>query len=136
MDARDDKADRHQGDTECRTGREAGFQGDDPGCHRDYAKRHQHVDRQRSGITLGECLEPLGLLRGELAFLYQPSNVENDLEWSASVPRVCSTYLTSVRAPCWEASERSPDRKEFDATAVVASRSLRDAVPTAQPGGA
>ena len=43
---RDPKADRHQGDTEGRTGREGRFEGDDPGCHRDRAKRHQHICRQ------------------------------------------------------------------------------------------
>jgi hypothetical protein len=33
-------------DTQRRTGREGRFEGDDPGCDRDRAKRHQHIDRQ------------------------------------------------------------------------------------------
>ena len=60
------------------THREGGFEGDDPGCHRDRAKRHQHIDRERSGITRGKRLKPLSLLRGELTFLYQPGDIEND----------------------------------------------------------
>ena len=82
---RDGKADRHQGDTQRRPGREGGFEGDDPDCHRDRTKRHQHIDRQRSGITLGKRLKPLGLLSGKLALLYQPGDVENDLDnWPPS----------------------------------------------------
>jgi hypothetical protein len=77
---RDAKTDRHQGDTQRRAGREGGLEADDPGCHGDRAKRQQHIDRQRSGITLGKRLEPLGLLRGKLAFFYQPGDVENDLD--------------------------------------------------------
>jgi hypothetical protein len=56
-----------------------------PGCHCDRAKRHQHIDRQRSGVTLGKRLKPLGLLPGQLAVLYQPGDVENDLDnWPPS----------------------------------------------------
>jgi len=77
---RDAKTKYHEGDTKCRTGREGGFEGDDPGCHRDRAKRHQHIDRQRSGVTSSERLEPLGLLRGKLTLFYQSGDVENDLD--------------------------------------------------------
>ena len=34
----DAKTHRHKGDAKCRTGRKGGFEGDDPGCHRDRAK--------------------------------------------------------------------------------------------------
>ena len=77
---RDGKTDRHQGDTQRSAGRDGGFEGDDPGCRGDRAKRHQDTDRQRSGVTLGERLEPLRLLRGELAVFYEPGDVENDLD--------------------------------------------------------
>jgi hypothetical protein len=52
----------------------------------------------RSGVTLGKRLEPLGLLRGKLALLYQPGDVENDLDGWPSFPRVCPNILPSVRA--------------------------------------
>ena len=77
---RDAKTDRHQGDTKCRTGRERGVEGDDPGYHRNRAKRHQNIDRQRSGVTLGKRLEPRGLLGGKLALLYKPGDIENDFD--------------------------------------------------------
>jgi hypothetical protein len=38
----------------------------------------QRVSRQRSGVTLGKRLEPLGLLRGKLALFNEPGDVEND----------------------------------------------------------
>ena len=41
-------------------------------------------NRQRSGVTPSEGLEPLGPLRGKLALFYQPGDVENDL---ATLPR-------------------------------------------------
>ena len=40
---RDAKTDHHQGDTKCRPSREGGFEGDDPGYHRNRAKRHQQL---------------------------------------------------------------------------------------------
>jgi hypothetical protein len=39
---RDAKADRHQGDTYRRTGREGGFESDDPRCHRDRQTTSAH----------------------------------------------------------------------------------------------
>jgi hypothetical protein len=43
------------------------LEGDDPGCHRDRAERHQHIDCQRSGVTLGKRLETVGFLRSTLS---------------------------------------------------------------------
>jgi hypothetical protein len=48
------------------------------------AAQVEHIDRQRSSVTLDKRLEPLSLLRAELALVYQPGDVENDL---AATPR-------------------------------------------------
>jgi hypothetical protein len=76
--------------------------GRDPGCHRDRTKRHQHIDRQRAGVTLGKRMKPLSLLRGELAFVYQPGDFENDPDGWLSFPRVSCRQLAR---PLEDASE-------------------------------
>jgi hypothetical protein len=119
---RDAKTDHHQGDTKCRTGREGGFEGDNPSCHRDRAKRHQHIDRQRSGVTSSERLEPLGLLRGKLALLYQPGDVENDLDgWHLFPASIPETSRVSSSIPFRMHRNGHQIVKEFEAAAVVAS---------------
>ena len=110
----DRKADRHQGDTKCRTACKGGFERDDPGCHRDRTKRHQHIYRQRSGVTLGKRLESVGLLRGELGLLYQPSDVENDPDGRPPreyTDRLCVSSSDRLRMR----RNRSPDRQNTDA---------------------
>jgi hypothetical protein len=94
------------------------LEGDDPGCHRDRAKRYQHIDRQRSGVPFGKSLEPLSFVRAKLALLYKPSDVENDLNGWHLLPAsisdtscVSSSYLLRMRRNCHQIV------KEFEAAA-------------------
>jgi hypothetical protein len=102
---RDAKADRHQGDTKCRTGREGGFEGDNSGCHRDRAKRHQHIDRQRSGVTSSNSR-----VMSRTILMAVASSAEYPDESCAS-----SSYLLSMRRTGYWIV------KEFEAAPVVAS---------------